>query len=65
MQSDYDALLQLAKAGARAVYTVIRDRLREEHEGRGADTEYHVKKMPKHKGDRVALMPVPDSMNVF
>jgi exosome complex component RRP46 len=55
LQSDYDALLRLAKSGARAVYRVMRERLREELEGAGADAERCAKKMPKHKGCRVAL----------
>ena len=55
LQADYDALLRLARSGTRTVYSAIRDRLREELECRGVDTVRHAKKMPKHKGGRVAL----------
>jgi exosome complex component RRP46 len=55
LQSDYDAILRLAKAGARSVYNAMRDQLREEIEGTSWNADPLSKKMPKHKGGRVAL----------
>lgn len=55
LQSDYDSLLRLAKTGARSVYDSMRDRLQEEIEGTSLGAEPLAKKMPKHKGGRVAL----------
>ncbi|KAF8582176.1 hypothetical protein K439DRAFT_1391979 [Ramaria rubella] len=63
LQSDYDKLLRLAKTGATSVYTQMRDRLREQVAGSGANSE-PVKKMPKHKGGRVALnVDIEDAMD--
>lgn len=55
LQSDYDALLRLAKAGARSVYNAMRDQLREDIESTSLNAQPLAKKMPKHKGGRVAL----------
>lgn len=65
LQSDYDALMRLAKTGARSVYKAMRDRLYERIEGTsGIRVELFAKKMPKHKGGRVSLqVGTEDSMD--
>jgi exosome complex component RRP46 len=60
LQSDYDALLRLAKTGAKLVYSAMRDRLGEEIESTSIVDEQLAKKMPKNKGGRVALNVGPE-----
>lgn len=63
LQTDYDALLRLAKLGAQEVYSAIRGKF---DEGLGRMMVEHeaplAKKLPKPRGTRVAVSTEDDSM---